>query len=253
MIIDTHCHLDSPEFDSDREVVLSRASAAGVTRIINVGATIKGSQATVQLAARYPQVFGVVGVHPHDADTEGKDASAAIKAMLGEPRIVGIGEIGLDYYKNYSDPERQKELFHALLGLAKESGLPVVLHTRSAEKDTLLIAREFLPLHAVVHCFSGDADFLNSCLELGWHISFTANITYKKSLGLREIVKAVPLERIMVETDCPYLSPEGLRGKRNEPAAVVEVCREIARIKGLPFENVCEVTTQNAERFFRLP
>lgn len=252
-LIDTHCHLDFPEFDPDRDEVLTRAKEAGVTRIINVGSSIKGSAATVALASRYENVYGVVGVHPHDADKESKIAYPSIKPMLAEKRIVAVGEIGLDYYKNFSGPENQRELFRSLLGLAKESGLPVVLHSRQAEEDTLGIAREFLPFPAVVHCFSGDQRFLNACLELGWHISFTSNITYKKAEGLRAVVKAAPLERIMVETDCPYLSPEGKRGKRNEPTAVVEVCQEIARIKDLPFDEVCRVTTLNAERFFRLP
>ena len=165
---------------------------------------------------------------------------------------MAIGEIGLDYYRNFSRQENQRPLFISLIELAKELGLPLVLHSRQAEADTLAILKKYMPLKAVVHCFSGGGDFLNACLGLGFFISFTCNVTYKKAENLRAIVRPAPLERIMLETDCPYLSPEGRRGKRNEPSSVKILAEEIARVKGINPQQVAEATTANACQFFNL-
>ena len=172
--------------------------------------------------------------------------------MAGKDKVVAIGEVGLDYYRNFSRQENQQPLFISLIELAKESALPLVLHSRQAEEDTLKILKQYLPLQAVVHCFSGSEQFLRDCLELGFFVSFTCNVTYKKAENLRNTLKAAPLERIMLETDCPYLSPEGQRGKRNEPSSVKLLAEEVAKIKGISVEEVAEVTTANAKRFFNL-
>jgi TatD DNase family protein len=252
MLIDTHCHLDFPGFNDDRQEAARRAIDSGVEYIINVGASVKGSKDSVKLALEYPYFYAVAGIHPHEADAVDTNAIAEIEKLAKNNKVVAIGEIGLDYYRNYSEATNQKDLFISLIKLGKNLGLPLVIHSRHAEKDTLRIMREFMPLKAVVHCFSGSEDFLRECVDMGFFVSFTCNITYKKAEDLRGVVKSAPLERIMLETDAPYLSPEGSRGKRNEPCNVKRVALDIAKIKGITFEDVARCTTDNAKFFFGL-
>jgi len=252
MFIDTHCHLDFPEFDSDRPSVIQRAKEGGVDYIVNIGSSIQSSEASVKLAQDHEFIFASVGVHPHDADGTDEATVERIKELAKEKKVVAIGEIGLDYYRNFSKAENQKALFASLLELGIELGLPFVLHCRKAESDLMEILRHFSPKKAVVHCFSGGEDFLKECLDMGFFISFTCNITYKKAQDLKGIVKITPLERIMLETDAPYLSPEGLRGRRNEPLNAKFVADEIARIKERNIEEVYRATTSNAKGFFGL-
>jgi len=251
-LIDTHCHLDFPDFDIDRDQVVSRALENGITHIVNIGSSLEGSRRSVELAAEYGCVYATVGIHPHEADRSGEEQVASLRKLSSAPKVVAIGEIGLDYYKGYSRAENQRQLFISLISLAKERGLPLVVHTRNAQADTLAIIREQMPLRAVVHCFSGDASFMRECLDLGFMVSFTCNITYRKAEDLRTLLKAIPLERLMLETDAPFLSPEGLRGKRNEPSAVLVLAEEIARIRAIPVEEVARVTTENARAFFKI-
>jgi len=252
MLIDTHCHLDFPQFDHDRDEVIARAKKEGVGYIINIGSSLEGSQKSLELAQKYDCLYASVGIHPHEADKTYKKEEEAIGELARRDKVVAIGEIGLDYFKNFSKAENQKALFIALIKAAKDLGLPLVIHSRDASSDTLNILKESMPLKAVVHCFSGGEDFLNECLDLGFFISFTCNITYPKAKDLREIVKKAPLERIFLETDAPYLAPQGLRGKRNEPANVNLLAAEIARIKNLNVEEVEAATTGNAKGFFNL-
>lgn len=252
MLIDTHCHLDFPEFDHDRDEVIRRAALAGINYIVNVGSSIEGSKKSLELAAKYNNIYAVVGVHPHEADSTDIDVKPVIEALAKNNKVSAIGEIGLDYYRNFSGPENQRKLFINLLRLAKDLGLPVVLHSRQAEEDTLRLIKDFLPLRAVVHCFSSNEHFLKSCLDLGFFISFTCNITYKKAQNLRDIVKITPLEKMMLETDGPYLSPEGLRGKRNEPANVLLLAKEVSKIKEISLEEISQATSRNAKLFFNL-
>ncbi|MBI4982681.1 MAG: TatD family hydrolase [Candidatus Omnitrophica bacterium] len=252
MLIDTHCHLDFPEFDSDRDEIIQNSKSQGVDYIINVGSSLEGSERSVELANKYDCVYAVVGVHPHEADAFNNKIFDRIKQLAKLQKIVAIGEIGLDYFRNFSLVENQRRVFTSFLSLAKELNLPLVLHSRDAQPDTLEIVQDFLPLKAVVHCFSGGEDFLKSCLELGFYISYTCNITYKKAQVLRDLVKITPLERIFLETDAPYLSPEGMRGKRNYPANVRVVAEEIALVKETTFENIANITTKNAVQFFGL-
>jgi TatD DNase family protein len=252
MLIDTHCHLDFPVFEPDRDQVIRRALAAGINYFINIGATLESSAATCALASEYSEVYASVGVHPHDADTFDSKAETRLKSLASEKKVVAIGETGLDYYRNLSNPENQKQAFSKQIVLAKELNLPLVIHCRLAEAETLQILKSFLPLQAVVHCFSGDESFLKACLDCGFFISYTCNITYKKSLALREMVSLTPLDRIMLETDAPYLSPEGFRGKRNEPAQINLLANEVSRIKGVSFAKIADQTTQNAKDFFKL-
>ncbi len=265
-LIDTHCHLDFPEFDKDRSSVIARAKNKGIDYIINIGSSLKGSKSSIELAKEYDFIYATVGIHPHEADKFSPETQSTLKELARDDKVVAIGEIGLDYYKNYSKAdgstpltigpewnrrtENQRRMFKSLVKLAKELTLPLVIHNREAQGDTLAILKEAMPLAAVVHCFSGDEDFLKACLDLGFFISFTCNITYKKADNLRSLVKTCPLERIFLETDAPFLPPEELRGKRNEPIYVKSLAQEIAGIKETTTEEVARITTLNAKKFF---
>jgi TatD DNase family protein len=252
MLIDTHCHLDFPEFDQDRDQVIQRSRDNGIDYIINIGSSLSGSQKSYELTQKYDFIYATCGIHPHEADKADKKTQDSLRAIAKKDKIVAIGETGLDYYKNYSKPENQISLFISLVKLAKEIGLPLVIHSRVAQEDILKILKSLLPLKAVIHCFSGDADFLKNCLDLGFFISFTCNLTYKKAENLRNLAKVTPLERLMLETDAPFLSPEGLRGRRNEPLYVKNLAQEISRIKEVSAEEVARITTDNAKKFFNL-
>lgn len=251
-LIDTHCHLDFPVFNDDRQQVINRALSLGVGYIINIGSSLKGSYDSVKLALDYTCIYAAVGIHPHEADTAEDKEIIEIRNLAKKDKVVAIGETGLDYYRNYSEINNQKALFIALIKLSKDLGLPLIIHSRQAQADTLKIMREFMPLRAVMHCFAGPGIFLEECLSLGFFISFTCNITYKKAYDLRSVVKSAPLDRIMLETDAPFLSPEGSRGKRNEPSNVRNSCAEIAKIKSITFEEAALATTNNAKEFFAL-
>jgi len=253
MLIDTHCHLDFPDFDPDRDLVVARAKEAGLEYIVNIGSSLKGSAQSVQLSQRYACVWATVGCHPHEADRATEETLSALRNLAQDKKVVAIGEVGLDYYKNYSKKENQVPLFETLVALAKETDLPLVIHNRLAETDTLRILKGAMPVKAVVHCFSGDAEFLRECLGLGFFVSFTCNITYKKAQALRDLVKIVPPDRLLLETDAPFLPPEGLQGRRNEPFQVKLLAEEIAGIKQVSTQEVARFTTVNAKFFFKLP
>lgn len=251
--------MDFPEFDNDRDKVINLAKSQGVDYIINIGSSLEGSQRSLELSRRYDFIYPTVGIHPHEADRFNTATLKELESLVKNNKVVAIGETGLDYFlpagqagKNYSKKENQIVLFKSLLNLAKEMGLPVVIHNRSASEDTLRILKEALPVKTVLHCFSGDEVFLNECLNLGFFISFTCNITYKKAQDLRDLVKIAPLEKLLLETDAPFLPPQDLRGRRNEPVYVRYVVEEIARIKEVGVEEVAKVTTKNAKDFFNL-
>jgi len=252
MLIDTHCHLDFPEFDPDRDEVVRLALGAGISHIVNIGSSLEGSRRSVELARKYDCVYATVGIHPHEADRFEKKHQALIRELAQKDKVVAIGEIGLDYYKNYSRAENQRPLFKCLVELAKDLNLPLVIHTREAQKDTLEILKNYLPLKVVVHCFSGDKDFLKECLDLGFFVSFTCNISYKKAESLRDLVSLAPLEKLFLETDAPFLPPEGLRGRRNEPRYVKELAAIIAQLKQVSFEEIARITTLGAKVFFNI-
>ncbi|MDD5246237.1 MAG: TatD family hydrolase [Candidatus Omnitrophica bacterium] len=251
-LIDTHCHLDFPEFDQDRDQLIRASREQGLEYIINVGSSLQSSLASLQLAEKYDFIYAAIGIHPHEADGFNQEQLDQVKELSDRDKVVAVGEIGLDYCKNYSKKDNQLRCFEALLDLARQKGLPLVIHSRQAHEDTLEVLKRNLPLKGVLHCFSGDAVSLQKFLELGLFFSFTCNITYKKAQDLREIVKIAPLERIFLETDAPYLSPEGLRGRRNEPLNVRFVAAEIAAQKGISIEEVVKATSDNAKRFFSL-
>ena len=252
-LVDTHCHLDFPEFDSDREEVINRAKAAGIEYIINVASSLDGSKRSVELANKYDCVYASVGIHPHDAKELNESSFSAIKDLAKDKKVVAIGEVGLDYYRNLSPAGLQQAAFKKFLFLAKETGLPLIIHCRDAREDLLKILKKEMaaPIKGVIHCFPADEELLNSVLDLGMYVSFTCNLTFKSAARSREMVKAlVPMDRILVETDAPYMAPEGMRGKRNEPLYMVKVVEQIAELKGLTPEDVARVTTLNCARLF---
>ncbi len=252
MLVDTHCHLDFPQFDPDRDSVIQRAKDAGVGYFVNIGSTLESSNAACELAAKYAQVYAGVGVHPHDADSFNQETEASLRKLAAKCKVAAIGETGLDFYRNLSSEPHQVYAFNSQIKLAKDLNLPLVIHSRQAEEKVMQILKVAMPVRAVIHCFSGDESFLKECLDLGFYISFTCNITYKKAQGLRDMVKLMPLDKLMLETDAPYLSPEGFRGKRNEPMQIKLLAEAVSVIRGISVEEIADKTTKNAKEFFRL-
>jgi TatD DNase family protein len=255
-LVDTHCHLDPQYFPGGPDEVLSRASRAGVHGfvVIGVGRDLAPARAAVELARRRPDRIGAaVGVHPHDAVTLDDAAHAELSALARAPEIVAVGEIGLDYHYDHSPRERQREVFARLVQLARDVDKPIVVHTRSAPEDTLgILEREGArDVGGVIHCFSEDRPFAERALDLGFDLSFSGIVTFKSSVAIQDVARWAPLDRILVETDSPYLAPVPLRGKPNEPAHVVHTARRVAELRGMPFEALCEATSANAERRFR--
>jgi len=254
MLIDTHCHLDFKDFNDDRSDVLKRARDSGVMSIINVGSSMEGTARSIQIARDNGFIYAAIGIHPHEADSVSENDIRLFAGFLDKPKVVAIGEIGLDYYKDISSRENQKKLFISLLKTAKEAGLPLIIHNREAHADMIDILKNIAgdSVKGVMHCFSGDRAFLKTCLDMGFFISFACNITYKNAGRLREIVKLAPMDRLLLETDAPFLAPQDFRGKRNEPMHVRYVAEEISKIKDLSFEEVAKITTENAQKLFRI-
>lgn len=262
MLIDTHCHLDLKDFKHEVASVLSRAKQSGVMKMINVGVDAKSSKDCVDLARRYPEIYAAVGIHPDASNTLNIETQGELLTLLRHEKVVAIGEIGLDYYyikrsskyAHYPSREQQIFCFEQMLDLALETKLPVIVHSREADADLLAVLKSYKgALRGVIHCFSGDYSFAEKILDLGFAMSFTGNITFKNAdPELISAVKRIPIGSIMVETDSPFLTPEPYRGKRNEPANVIEVVRKIAEIKDLPMAQVESETTKKAEKLFKL-
>lgn len=251
MWTDTHCHLDS--LVGDLGPYLERAAAAGVTRLVTIGTDLQNSARALELAVEYPQVWAVVGIHPTEATGFGPETAARIEKLGGHPRVVAIGEVGLDYHWDYSTPADQDGAFRAQIDVAKRLGNPVVLHVRDAMPEVLALLQEVGPPQGLVfHCFSGDAAQAVCAVSLGGYISFAGNVTYKNAEPLREAARSVPLDRLLVETDSPYLAPVPFRGRKNEPAYVAHVGAALAATLGIPPEDLAAATTANAARVFGL-
>ncbi|MEW8958567.1 D-aminoacyl-tRNA deacylase [Moorella humiferrea] len=253
-LIDSHAHLNDPAFAGDLNAVLGRLKEAGVAAVINVGYDVPSSRRAVEQAHTWPFIYAAVAVHPHDAATFDSEAEAVIGGLARDARVVAVGETGLDYYRNLSPRQRQQEVFRWHLDLARTLRLPVIVHDRDAHGDTLRILKKAAPFPAggVLHCFSGSWEMARECLDMGFYISLAGPVTFKNAARLREIAGRVPMDRLLVETDCPYLTPEPHRGKRNEPAYVKLVVEAVAVARGLPFEAVAEATAANARRLFGL-
>ena len=253
LLFDTHAHYDSRKFDDDRDAVLSGLPDRGVGLVVNPGCDLPSSRKAVELAQRYPFVYAAVGVHPEDcADWE--DAQVAqLRALAAQPKVVAIGEIGLDYYWKENPPrELQKEVFRRQLELAGELGLPVIVHDREAHGDCLDMVREYPEVTGVFHCFSGSAEMARELVGRGWMISFTGVLTYPNARKAVEAAQAVPLEKIMIETDSPYMAPVPCRGQRCDSGLAAHTCRRLAEIKGVSLEECARITMENGKRFFRI-
>jgi len=255
LLIDTHAHLDDARFDGDRDAMIARAREAGVEHFVTIGCDLSTSRAAVELADRYPFVYATVGVHPHEAKQIGDSWYDDLRRLAQHKKVVAYGEIGLDYHYNHSPPKLQRERFREQITLARELRLPIVVHTREAQDDTIAILKEenAADVGGVFHCFSGDARLAKNALDLGFLLSFSGVITFQNATMLRDIVKTVPMDRILVETDSPYLTPAPHRGKRNEPAHVRLVAEKIAAIQGMTADQIAELTSQNARRVFKIP
>ena len=250
-IIDTHCHLYYNEFSEDMDEVLRRAEEAGVAGMVVVGADAESSHQAVKIASRYPNIFCTVGIHPHDAEGVDEATFTALTELARTtPTCVAIGEIGLDFYRNRSPQAEQERVFKRFLQIAKELDKPVVIHDRDAHEETLAMICEAGITRGVMHCFSGDADFARRCIDQGLYLSIPGTVTYPSNEQLREVIRCVPIERLLLETDCPYLSPVPHRGKRNEPAYTRITAEKVAEVKGLTLDDVARITTMNAGKLF---
>lgn len=253
-LIDTHAHVHASAFDADRAAVFERARAAGVAHIINVGYDLPSSHASVELARSYGQVYATVGIQPHYALTTTPEHLGELRGLLALPEVVALGEIGLDYHHDRAPRPAQREFFAQQLALAADVVLPVVIHSREAHADTVeVLAEAQLALPIVMHSFSGDWDYAAACLELGAYLSFSGPLTFPKSTDLQDVARRVPLDRLLIETDCPYLSPHPFRGKRNEPARVALVAERLAALRGMRLDELAEVVWRNACTVFGLP
>jgi len=250
--IDSHAHLDLPAFDTDRDAVIQRALQKGVSHIITVGIGKQECVHALQIAEDHPQVFAALGIHPHNAADCDLQALDMLEQKSRSSKVVALGEIGLDFYRNLSGREEQIRAFRTQLDLARSLKLPVIIHDREAHTETLAILREEKAgeYGGVVHCFSGDVRMAFSCIESGFHISIPGTVTFKSARLVQEVVRKVPLDHLLVETDCPFLAPAPYRGKRNEPAYVIHVAEAIAAIKGITPEEAGRVTAQNTRSLF---
>jgi TatD DNase family protein len=251
-LFDTHAHLLSEKFDEDRQALIDALPGQGLTGVIEIGTDIEYSEKAAQLASEVDYIYAAIGVHPHDAGEAPKDYIERLTEVARRPKVVAIGEIGLDYYYDFSPREVQREVFSRQLDLAVRLGLPAIIHMREATQDTLSLLREHKGLRGVMHCFSGSAETAEICLGLGLHVSFTGSVTFKNARKVVEAAAVVPLNRLMAETDCPYLSPEPVRGKRNDPGNVRYVLQKLAEIKGVTPDEMCEINIENAKGLFAI-
>ena len=254
MLADSHAHIDDERFDADREEVVARALAAGVSLIVNIGADMASSARSVALAEKYPEIYAAVGMHPHDSQDMKETDYRQLEQWATHPKVVAIGEIGLDYHYDLSPRPVQKEVFLRQLDLARKTGKPFIIHEREAHADMLDIIRYAARgLNGVFHCFSGSVETAREYLKMGFYISVAGPVTFPKSVKTKEVAKAVPLDRLLVETDSPYLTPQPFRGKRNEPAHVRLVAEEIANLRDISLAELAAATTANVRRLFNIP
>ena len=255
-VIDTHCHLADKRIDPDLDAVLERAAEAGIAKIVSVGAigTIETDRRTVEIAEAHPQVFAAIGIHPHDAKDCAAERLAQLRDLAKSPKVVAIGESGLDFFYKHSPVDAQERALREHLKLAAELGKPIVIHCRDAEDRVAAIVREegLPPAGGVIHCFTGDSKAAETFLALGFHISFSGILTFKNAAKVRDAAQIVPADRVMVETDAPYLAPEPYRGKRNEPAFIRRTLEVLAEVRGEGIEDLAGHTVSNSARMFAL-
>lgn len=252
MFFDTHAHLDDSAFDEDREAVIASLKDYGVSRVLNASSDIASSNRTATLCDKYDFIYGAVGVHPHDAENMKESDFDILRDLTKNEKICAIGEIGLDYYYDHSPRDIQKKRFEEQLHLARELKLPVIIHDRDAHEDSLNILRNFTDLKVVYHCYSGSLEYAKILISLGFYLSFTGAATFKNAKAAPSVIEWMPLDKIMIETDCPYLAPVPHRGKRNFPGFVPLVAEKIAELRGLSVSEVAEITFKNGCDFFSL-
>jgi len=255
MLIDTHAHLDMKDFDKDRQATLDRALEGGITHIITIGIDLSSSLKALELAKTYDFVYASVGYHPHNATQIDQQVMGELEKLVSEPKVVAWGEIGLDFYRRYSPPDTQVEAFKRQLGIAMDLDLPVIIHDREAHRELFEILKEMrkAKTKGVIHCFSGNYDMAMALIEMGYYISIPGTVTYKKALQVQEVATGIPLDRLLVETDAPFLAPVPYRGKRNEPLFVTYTAQKIAELRNLSSQEVALKTSENAKRVFDLP
>lgn len=252
-LFDTHAHYDSHQFDPDRDGVLSALPGQDVALVVNPGCDLESSAKAVELSARYPFLYAAVGVHPEDCAGWTGGVVDELRTLAARPKVVAVGEIGLDYYWKENPPrELQKQAFRAQMALARELDLPVIVHDREAHGDCMDIVREFPEVRGVFHCFSGSVEMARELVRRGWMISFTGVLTYPNARKAVEAAQAVPLDRLMIETDSPYMAPVPFRGKRNHSGLVAHTCQRLAEIKGIDPEQCSRITLENGRRFFQI-
>lgn len=252
MLIDTHAHINVEQFDEDREQVIERALDAGVTRIVNIGYNRETIPSSLKLAEEYDFIYSTVGWYPQDAINMEEGDLEWLESLCSHPKVVAIGEIGLDYYWDTSPKELQQQIFREQIRLARRMNLPIVIHNREAHGDVVRILKEenAAEVGGIMHCFSGSWEIAKQCLDMNFYISFGGPITFKNAVRPKEVLAKVPLDRLLIETDCPYLTPHPYRGKRNEPAYVRYVAEAAAEIKGIEMEEIARTTTENAFQVF---
>jgi TatD DNase family protein len=249
-LVDSHCHLDHEQFAPDRDAVIERASAAGITRLMAIGTGDgpPGLEAAIRLAEAHPGIFATVGVHPHDASKAEPGTFDRLRDLLGHPKVLALGEIGLDYHYDFSPRDVQRTVFERQIELALEASKPIVIHTREAWPDTLSILQAAGARTGIFHCFTGGPAEAEQGLALGFHLSFAGVLTFPKADNVRAAARLVPLDRLLIETDAPYLAPAPNRGKRNEPAFILDTARKLGEVRGVTLEEIAATTTANFER-----
>jgi len=255
MLIDTHTHLDDARYNDDRDAMIARARDAGVESFVTIGCDLETSRAAVAIANHHQFVYASIGVHPHEVKHISDGWYDEFRRLVTNKKVVAYGEIGLDYHYNHSSPKEQRERFREQVQLARELSLPIIIHTREAQDDTIAILKEekASEMGGVFHCFSGDAWLAKDALDLGFYLSFSGILTFQNATMLRDIAKTTPLDRVLIETDCPYLTPVPHRGKRNEPAFVAFVAKQLADLHpDLSLEQIEQQTTENAKRLFKI-
>jgi TatD DNase family protein len=254
LLVDSHAHLQWTSFDKDREKVINRAKEADVKYIVNIGYDLNGSKKAIELAEKHVGLYATIGIHPHNACEFNEKVLDILRLLSENPKVIAIGEIGLDHYRNLSPKDSQQKAFETQLLLAQELELPVVIHDRDAHSDVLKTLSKFKgKLNGVMHCFSGSREMAEQCVKMGYYISFAGSVTFPNAHKLHETAKSIDLNKILIETDCPRLAPQEMRGKRNEPAFLPLTAEKIANLRGISLYELAEATTQNTKQIFQLP
>ena len=252
MLFDTHAHLNDPAFDKDREEVMAGLAEKGIGFVMNAGCSLESSRDILKMAERYPWLYASVGSHPDSANEVNEEVIEEYRKLCCHEKVKAIGEIGLDYYYEDIPRDIQKNAFRMQMALAQETGLPVIIHEREAHDDGMRIVKEFPKVKGVFHCYSGSAEMARQLVNMGWYIGFTGVLTFKNARKAVETAASIPLDRIVIETDCPFTAPEPYRGKRNDPGYLPRMAEKLAEIRNISFEEVETITTENAKRLYRI-